>query len=124
MMQPVGLIRNLILVQCTFANDEPLLSPFSTLLYWQVSAPVVETSAHENVNVDSAFLVLAQLVERTRGGRPRPPCFSEAARLRREAVEAATERYARLLARLVSDFRADWWAERGKVAACKDYQVC
>uniref|UniRef100_A0A8C4RA44 Rho GTPase activating protein 5 n=1 Tax=Eptatretus burgeri TaxID=7764 RepID=A0A8C4RA44_EPTBU len=108
--------------KCDIMVEQFLRELHSYLARAKVSAPVVETSAHENVNVDSAFLVLAQLVERTRGGRPRPPCFSEAARLRREAVEAATERYARLLARLVSDFRADWWAERGKVAACKDYQ--
>jgi len=32
--------------------------------------PLVETSAHENINVDQAFITLAQLIDRTKG-RPK-----------------------------------------------------
>ncbi|KAM7286588.1 hypothetical protein ISCGN_030377 [Ixodes scapularis] len=57
--------------------------------------PLVETSAHENINVDQAFLVLAQLVDRAnRNARwGRIPSFSEAARARRDTLDQATDAF-------------------------------
>jgi len=46
---------------------------------------VIETSAHEGVNVDAAFFTLAQLIDRTRG-RSRILNYYEAAHVRREIL--------------------------------------
>ena len=58
--------------------------------------PVIETSAHENINVDHAFFTLAQLIDKTRG-RSRIVSYMEAAHIRRELLDMATEGYVRLL---------------------------
>ena len=47
-----------------------------------LNIPVIETSAHEGVNIDAAFFTLAQLIDRTRG-RSRVLTFYEAAHSRR-----------------------------------------
>jgi len=58
---------------------------------------IVETSAHENVNVELAFMMLAHLIERggTSAGknRPRVVTYAEAAKARREVIDVATEAY-------------------------------
>jgi len=51
----------------------------------QLGIPVIETSAHEGVNVDAAFFTLAQLIDRTRG-RSRILNYYEAAHVRREIL--------------------------------------
>jgi translation initiation factor 2 gamma subunit (eIF-2gamma) len=45
----------------------------------QSNVPIVETSAHDNVNVDVAFLLLAQLIDRVKN-RLRPLSYNETAR--------------------------------------------
>lgn len=69
--------------------------------------PLLEISAHENVNVDLAFLTLAQLVDRNRG-KIRIIPFFEAARQRKEVLDAATDIYLRLVRSVVSDYRTPW----------------
>ncbi|KAL1483186.1 hypothetical protein MTO96_033370 [Rhipicephalus appendiculatus] len=63
--------------------------------------PLVETSAHENVNVDLAFLLVAQLVDRGAKGSSRwagrVPSFLEASRARREALDQATDAFQALV---------------------------
>jgi Rho GTPase-activating protein 5 len=51
-----------------------------------LNIPVIETSAHEGVNVDAAFFTLAQQIDRTRG-RSRVLTFYEAAHVRRELLD-------------------------------------
>lgn len=58
--------------------------------------PMVETSAHENINVDSAFVALAQLIDRSKGRMKVVP-FIEAARARKEVLDQATEVFQRLI---------------------------
>lgn len=72
--------------------------------------PLVETSSHENVNVDLAFLLLAQLVDKAnRGGRwGRIPSFVEATRARREALDQATDAFQALVRAQVTDHHALW----------------
>ncbi|XP_077548931.1 rho GTPase-activating protein 190 isoform X4 [Haemaphysalis longicornis] len=81
--------------------------------------PLVETSAHENVNVELAFLLVAQLVDRGgKGGRwpgaARVPSFLEASRARREALDQATDAFQALVRSQVTDPRAQWggWSQR------------
>ncbi|XP_065282190.1 rho GTPase-activating protein 190 isoform X6 [Dermacentor albipictus] len=80
--------------------------------------PLVETSAHENVNVDLAFLLVAQLVDRGAKGASRwggrVPSFLEASRARREALDQATDAFQALVRAQVTDPRAQWagWSQR------------
>ena len=48
--------------------------------------PLVETSAHDNINVDTAFFTLAHLIDKNRG-RIRIMPFYEAARHRKEMLD-------------------------------------
>jgi len=64
--------------------------------------PVVETSAHVNVNVETAFMTLAHLIERASSGvsgklRQRFVPYSEALRSRQELLDNATSAYNNLI---------------------------
>lgn len=57
---------------------------------------MIETSSHENINVDTAFFAIAQLIDKTRG-RSRITSYMESALMRRELLDMTTENYVRLL---------------------------
>ncbi|XP_008482595.1 rho GTPase-activating protein 190 [Diaphorina citri] len=59
--------------------------------------PVVETSAHENINVDLAFIALAQLANDRNKGRVKIVSYNEAARGRRELLELTTDAFQSLI---------------------------
>lgn len=80
----------------------------------------METSAHENVNVDLAFLVLAQMVDKSKN-RMRVVPFGEAARARKDVLDIATEAYQRLVRAQVTDFRALWPSTCKRLAISPDY---
>ncbi|XP_045030990.1 rho GTPase-activating protein 190-like [Daphnia magna] len=84
------------------------------------SIVMVETSAHENVNVDLTFLVLAQMVDKAKN-RMRVVPFAEAARARKDVLDVATEAFQRLIRAQVTDFRALWSATSKKLAPNPDY---
>ena len=86
------------------------------------NVPVVETSAHENINVDQAFFALAQLVDKTRG-RSRIVSYMEAAHLRRELLDAVTEGYVCLLRQQVQDYGVLWPAALKKLTQFAEYQA-
>ena len=81
---------------------------------------IVETSAHENVNVDLAFLVLAQMVDKSKN-RMRIVPFAEAARSRKDVLDVVTEGYLRLIRTQVTDFRALWSPTSKRLAPNQDY---
>lgn len=58
--------------------------------------PMVETSAHENINVDMAFIALAQLVDRIKGRSKILP-YHEAARSRKEQLDLTADAFAALI---------------------------
>lgn len=72
-----------------------------------LNIPVIETSSHEGVNVDAAFFTVAQLIDKTRG-RSRILTFYEAAHVRRELLDLATESYLRLVRTHVTDYGVLW----------------
>ncbi|XP_065581199.1 rho GTPase-activating protein 190-like, partial [Artemia franciscana] len=82
--------------------------------------PIVETSAHENVNVDLAFVILAQLIDKTKG-RTRIVPYSEAYRSRKELADSATEAYMRLVRMHVQDYRTPWSHASKKLSLQQDY---
>lgn len=55
--------------------------------------PVVESSAHQNVNVDLGFTVLAQLIDSKSRAKPRLLPYIDAARSRKEILEVAQVSY-------------------------------
>lgn len=69
--------------------------------------PLVETSAHENVNVELAFFILAQMIDRARG-RSKVIPFYEASRARKEILDVTTEAYQILIRTHVTDYRSVW----------------
>ncbi|XP_046406932.1 rho GTPase-activating protein 190 isoform X3 [Ischnura elegans] len=81
---------------------------------------MIETSAHENVNVDLAFIILAQLIDRTKGRTKIVP-FAEAARSRKELLDLSTETYLRLIRSQVTDYRALWSHTSKKLSQHQDF---
>jgi len=98
------------IVLATTKNDE-LVRSFAAELEHLLSRkelrsagpiPVVETSAHVNVNVEQAFMTLALLIERAISGvsgkfRQRFVPYSEALRARQEVLDGATAAYNNLI---------------------------
>ncbi|XP_015111306.1 rho GTPase-activating protein 190 isoform X3 [Diachasma alloeum] len=85
------------------------------------SIVVVETSAHENINIDNAFLVLAQIIDKTKM-RSKVVPFAEAARARKELLDASTESLQRLIRIHVTDYRALWSQASKKLGQHKEFQ--
>jgi len=83
--------------------------------------PMVETSSHENINVDNAFFLVATLVDRTRG-RVRLVSYSEASRSRRDLLEIANDQFARLVRQEVTDYGATWTVVAKKLAPSQEFQ--
>uniref|UniRef100_A0A0A9YN62 Rho GTPase-activating protein 190 n=1 Tax=Lygus hesperus TaxID=30085 RepID=A0A0A9YN62_LYGHE len=69
--------------------------------------PVVETSAHDNINVDMAFIVLAQLIDRNKG-RSKIISYNEASRMRKEHLECTTEALQTLIRSNITDHQSLW----------------
>ncbi|XP_047740422.1 rho GTPase-activating protein 190 isoform X3 [Hyalella azteca] len=84
--------------------------------------PLVETSSHETVNVETAFMTVAQLVERNRG-RVRILPYYEAARHRKEMIDVATDGYLRLVRSSVTDYRALWSSSSKKLSQSPDFVI-
>ncbi|XP_022207896.1 rho GTPase-activating protein 190 isoform X1 [Nilaparvata lugens] len=82
--------------------------------------PVIETSAHENINVDLAFLALAQLIDRTKVRTKIVP-FGEAARTRKELLDMTTEAFMCLIRSQVTDYRALWSQTSKKLAKHEEF---
>ncbi|XP_046682746.1 rho GTPase-activating protein 190 isoform X2 [Homalodisca vitripennis] len=81
---------------------------------------MVETSAHENINVDLAFIALAQQIDRSKGRSKIVP-FVEAARARKELLDASTEAFMSLIRSQVTDYRALWSQSAKKFARHEEF---
>lgn len=54
--------------------------------------PIIETSAHQNINVDTAFIALAHLIDRFKGRTKIVP-YLESVRMRKEVLNSTTDAY-------------------------------
>uniref|UniRef100_A0A1B6K9C5 Rho-GAP domain-containing protein n=1 Tax=Graphocephala atropunctata TaxID=36148 RepID=A0A1B6K9C5_9HEMI len=81
---------------------------------------MVETSAHENINVELAFIALAQQIDRSKGRAKIVP-FVEAARARKELLDASTEAFMSLIRSQVTDYRALWSQSAKKFARHEEF---
>lgn len=68
---------------------------------------IVETSAHRNVNVELAFIVLAQLIDKNKG-RTRIVPYLEAEKIRQEILDVAHRAYQNLVRSQVTDYKSTW----------------
>lgn len=103
--------------------DDQLLRELERLLTrreFKGTIPLVETSAHENVNIEAAFMLLASLIDRSRP-RFKIHSFVEAARMRREICQVATDAYRQLLRSNISDPRMTWTSARRKLQQEQDF---
>lgn len=82
---------------------------------------MIETSAHEAINVDLAFFILAQLVDKAKQ-RSKIVSYMEAARQRKELLDTSTEFVTRLIRQQVTDHRAIWTTSSKKLAQYKEWQ--
>ncbi|XP_063370149.1 rho GTPase-activating protein 190 [Cydia amplana] len=71
--------------------------------------PIVETSSHDNVNVDHAFFLLAQMVDKCKA-RIKVANYAEALRIRRETLDFVTEAFTQLIRIHVQDHKEMWSA--------------
>ncbi|CAH1393447.1 unnamed protein product [Nezara viridula] len=81
--------------------------------------PVIETSAHENINVDLAFITLAQLIDRNKG-RIKICSYAEAARARKEHLDVTTEAFQSLIRSQITDHQSMWSQTYKKFAKHED----
>lgn len=103
--------------------DEQLVRDLDRLLSrreFKGSVPVVETSAHENVNVEAAFMLLAYLIDKNKPRFKILP-YIEAAKQRHEVRQVATEAYRHLLRTQISDPRTVWTAARKRLQSEQDF---
>lgn len=83
--------------------------------------PVVETSAHENVNVETAFLLLAHMIDKSKT-RTKVIPFVEAMKSRKELKDVAKEAFKHLLRTKIVDHKTTWASARKKLEKESDYQ--
>ena len=86
-----------------------------------VPIPLIETSAHNNVNVEQAFVTLAQLIDKSKA-RPRlVPSYLDAFRTQQERLSVAEDAYKVLVRFHVKDYKAHWVHVYNKLRDNQDY---
>lgn len=82
--------------------------------------PVVESSAHDSVNIDIGFMLLAQMADKTKI-RSKVPIYTEAALARKEIMDAASDAFMRLIRVHVTDCHAMWSQTVKKLNSHKEW---
>ena len=82
---------------------------------------MVETSAHEGINVDLAFITLAQMVDKVKN-RTKVVPYVEAARQRKNLFDVSTANVSRLVHLQITDHRAIWSTSSKKLSQHKEWQ--
>ncbi|XP_064421040.1 rho GTPase-activating protein 5 isoform X2 [Latimeria chalumnae] len=82
---------------------------------------VVETSARFNVNVESCFTALVQMLDKTRG-KPKIILYLDAYKTQRQLVATAADKFEKLIGQTVRDFHATWKTVSNKLKNHPDYE--
>ncbi|XP_073433939.1 rho GTPase-activating protein 5 [Dendrobates tinctorius] len=82
---------------------------------------VVETSARNNINVDTCFTALVQMLDKTRG-KPKIIPYLEAFKTHRQIVASATDKFEKLIVQTVRDYHATWKTISNKLKNHSDYE--
>ncbi|XP_075568584.1 rho GTPase-activating protein 5 [Pelecanus crispus] len=81
---------------------------------------VVETSARFNVNVETCFTALVQMMDKTRG-KPKIIPYLDAYKTQRQLVVTATDKFEKLV-QTVRDYHATWKTVSNKLKNHPDYE--
>lgn len=81
---------------------------------------MVETSAHESINIDLAFIVLAQMIDKAKQ-RSKIMSYAEAAKQRTDLLNASSEYVTRLIRTQITDHRSIWTSSSKKLASHKEW---
>uniref|UniRef100_A0A7G3AVT8 Putative rho gtpase-activating protein 5 n=1 Tax=Lutzomyia longipalpis TaxID=7200 RepID=A0A7G3AVT8_LUTLO len=82
---------------------------------------MVETSSHEGINVEMAFIALAQMIDKTKQ-RTKIVTYQEAARLRKELLDTSTETVTRLVRDQITDYHTLWSHASKALSVHKEWQ--
>ncbi len=87
--------------------DETLLSQAHKFVHSRkLAAPLIETSALENININLGFAILAQMIESKGRFRSKINHFQDAVAIHKETVSKAFDRYQGLVKSVVTDLRS------------------
>lgn len=82
---------------------------------------MVETSSHEAINIDMAFILLAQIIDKSKT-RSKIITYYEASRSRKELLDASTEAVTRLIRSQITDYHTTWSQGSKMLAMQRDWQ--
>ncbi|CAG0903640.1 unnamed protein product [Cyprideis torosa] len=85
------------------------------------SIPIVDTSSHLGINVDLAFLTVAQMIDKSRV-RVRPMSYAEGMARREMMVDRCEKTLSSLLRTHVTDFRTPWMPVLNKLTPYTEFQ--
>ncbi|XP_059615373.1 rho GTPase-activating protein 190 isoform X5 [Phlebotomus argentipes] len=85
------------------------------------SVLLVETSSHEGINIDIAFIALAQMIDKTKQ-RTKIITYQEAARMRKELLDTSTEAVTRLIRTQIADYHTLWSQGSKALSVHKEWQ--
>ncbi|XP_055603332.1 rho GTPase-activating protein 190 isoform X2 [Uranotaenia lowii] len=81
---------------------------------------MVETSAHEGINVDQAFIVLAQMIDKVKQ-RSKVISYAEAAKQRTDLLNASSDYVTHLIRTQITDHRSIWSSSSKKLSNHKEW---
>ncbi|XP_023669493.1 rho GTPase-activating protein 35 isoform X2 [Paramormyrops kingsleyae] len=110
----------LVLTKCD-EGVERYIKDSHTFALTKKNLQVVETSARSNVNVDLAFLTLAQLIDKSRG-KPKIIPYFEALKQQSQQIATAKDRYEWLVSRLVKDYKETWNNNSCRMQSSPEYK--
>uniref|UniRef100_A0A3Q2XK46 Rho GTPase-activating protein 35 n=1 Tax=Hippocampus comes TaxID=109280 RepID=A0A3Q2XK46_HIPCM len=110
----------LVLTKCD-EGVERYIKDAHTFAITKKSLPVVETSARSNINVDLAFLTLAQLIDKSRG-KPKIIPYFEALKLQSQQIASAKDRYEWLINRIVKNHNETWLNTSRRMNTSPEYK--
>ncbi|KAK3754599.1 hypothetical protein QZH41_007461 [Actinostola sp. cb2023] len=88
----------------------------------KINAPIVECSALENVNVDLAFVVLGQLIDKGRLRSKLTP-YSEAHKIHQEILDKTLQEYQVLINRTANGFQCLWKNVKKSIEEATEYRT-
>ncbi|XP_030378976.1 rho GTPase-activating protein 190 isoform X2 [Scaptodrosophila lebanonensis] len=74
---------------------------------YKSTVQLIETSAHESINIDLAFLMLAQMIDKVKN-RVKIISYQESAKSRKELLDTRSEAVTRLIRTQITDYHILW----------------
>ncbi|XP_078515519.1 rho GTPase-activating protein 5 [Lissotriton helveticus] len=85
------------------------------------NVPVVETSARYNINVETCFTALVQMLDKARG-KPKIIPYLDAYKTHRQLVATATDKFEKLIVQTVRNYHETWKTVSNKLKNHPDYE--